>query len=51
MPPALQPLGLLAILGLILLLGGCATEQEDRAFFHTGWIRPESGAHTRMMSR
>jgi len=38
----------LAALALALLLGGCATESDDRAFFNGGWVHPEAGANQRM---
>ena len=38
----------LAALALALFLAGCATDAEDRAFFNTGWIKPEAGANRRM---
>ena len=41
----------LAVLLLLVVLTGCASEDEDRAFFHTGWIRPEAGANTRLNAR
>ena len=31
---------LLLLLALCLLLGGCSTDYEDRAFFETGWRHP-----------
>ena len=38
----------LALLTLALLLAGCAKDDEDRAFFNEGWIKPEEGANRRM---
>ena len=38
----------LAALALALLLAGCATDNEDRAFFNDGWLKPEEGANRRM---
>ena len=38
----------LALLAVALLLGGCATDSDDRAFFNTGWLKPEDGANRRM---
>ena len=38
----------LAALTLALLLAGCATDNEDRAFFNEGWVKPEEGANRRM---
>ena len=38
----------LAALALALLLAGCATDNEDRAFFNDGWIHPDEGANRRM---
>ena len=38
----------LALLALGLLLAGCAKDNEDRAFFEQGWIKPEAGANERM---
>ena len=37
-----------AALALALLLAGCSTDNEDRAFFEQGWIKPEAGANQRM---
>jgi hypothetical protein len=33
---------------LIVLLGGCASDPEDRAFFNRGWILPEKGSDQRI---
>ena len=38
----------LAALALALLLCGCSTDNDDRAFFEQGWIKPEAGANQRM---
>ncbi len=38
----------LALLAVALLLGGCATDSDDRAFFNTGWVKPEDGANRRI---
>ena len=38
----------LAALTFALLLTGCATDNEDRAFFNDGWLRPDEGANRRM---
>ena len=38
----------LAALALALLLAGCATDNEDRAFFNDGWMKPEEAANRRM---
>lgn len=38
---------MLLLLSLTLLLGGCATNAEDKAFFETGWLRP-GGNEARM---
>ena len=38
----------LVTLTLGLLFAGCATEYDDRAFFNTGWVKPEEGANRRM---
>ena len=42
-----------ALLALLFLafLTGCATDDADRAFYNTGWIRPEAGANARMNAR
>lgn len=34
-----------------LLLAGCATSAEDRAFFNDGWLHPEKGAEKRLQTR
>jgi hypothetical protein len=36
---------------LVLILAGCATDEDDRAFFQTGWLRPEKGAEQRLDTR
>ena len=33
---------------LIVLLAGCASDAEDRAFFNRGWMAPEKGAEARL---
>gem|GEM_PF-2491326 len=33
---------------LIVLLAGCASDPEDRAFFNRGWMSPEKGADERL---
>ena len=38
----------LALLSLTLLLAGCAKDNDDRAFFERGWLKPEQGADQRM---
>ena len=38
----------LAALALALLLAGCAKDNEDRAFFNDGWMKPEEAANRRM---
>jgi hypothetical protein len=38
----------LALLTLALLLAGCATDNEDRAFFNEGWLNPDEAANRRM---
>lgn len=38
----------LAALGLALILCGCAKDNEDRAFFNEGWVKPQEGADRRM---
>ena len=38
----------LALLAVALLLAGCAKDSDDRAFFNSGWIKPEEGANRRM---
>jgi len=38
----------LAAFALALTLGGCATDNEDRAFFDEGWLKPEEGATRRL---
>ena len=37
---ALSLLLLFATLTSMLLLGGCATDSDDKAFFETGWKHP-----------
>ena len=39
---------ILLLVSLSLLLGSCATDPEDKAFFETGW-RPPGENETRMM--
>jgi len=39
---------LLLLLSLTFLLGGCASDPEDKAFFETGWRHPGDN-ETRMM--
>ena len=39
---------LLLALACLLLLGGCAVNEEDRSFFQDGWRHPEQGAEKRM---
>jgi len=34
----------------LLLLAGCASSLEDRAFFQKGWVHPEEAAEKRMNS-
>lgn len=36
----MKALFLLLLLASTLLLGGCATDPEDKAFFETGWRHP-----------
>lgn len=36
----MKTLSLLLLLTVSLLLGGCANNAEDRAFFETGWRHP-----------
>lgn len=38
----------LAALTFALLLTGCATDNEDRAFFNDGWLHPDEAANRRM---
>ena len=38
----------LAALILALLFAGCAKDNEDRAFFNDGWMKPEQAANRRM---
>ncbi len=38
----------LALLAVALFLAGCAKDNDDRAFFNSGWIKPEEGANRRM---
>ena len=38
----------LAALPLALLLAGCASDNEDRAFFNDGWLHPDEAANRRM---
>lgn len=38
----------LALLAVALCLGGCSTDSDDRAFFNSGWLKPEDGANRRM---
>lgn len=40
-----------ALLLLLPLLGGCVSDAEDRAFFSSGWLRPERGADERLDRR
>jgi hypothetical protein len=45
----MSPIGLIAgALVVAMLLTGCATNEEDRAFFQDGWRHPEQGAEKRM---
>ena len=37
-----------AVIALTLFLAGCAKDNDDRAFFEQGWIKPEAGANQRM---
>ena len=37
-----------ALLAVVLFLGGCAKDNDDRAFFNSGWIKPEDGSNRRM---
>jgi hypothetical protein len=41
----------LFVLMFLVLLTGCASDERDRAFFDTGWIRPEAGAERRLNAR
>ena len=38
----------LAALTFALLLAGCASDNEDRAFFNDGWLHPDEAANSRM---
>jgi len=38
----------LAALAVALVFGGCAKDNEDRAFFNEGWVNPEEGATRRL---
>ena len=42
---------LLLVLSSLALLAGCAADEEDRAFFERGWVRPEAGADERLQLR
>jgi hypothetical protein len=33
------------------LFAGCTSDAEDRAFFNSGWVRPERGADERLSRR
>jgi hypothetical protein len=39
---------MLAALALALFLAGCAKDNEDRAFFNEGWVKPDQAANRRM---
>jgi hypothetical protein len=39
-----------AACAIAMLLMGCASNAEDRAFFQEGWRHPEQGAEKRMNS-
>jgi hypothetical protein len=45
----LHGVGHLLAVSFLVLLGGCASDAEDRAFFNRGWMKPEAGANQRMM--
>ena len=34
---------------LLMLLAGCSSDEEDKAFYNSGWFQPEKGANERMM--
>jgi hypothetical protein len=36
---------------LCALLGGCATDEDDRKFFNGGWMHPEKSAEERLYQR
>jgi len=36
------------VVSLIVLLAGCASDPEDRAFYNRGWLLPEKGADERL---
>ena len=45
----LSRLGQLFAVLFVLLFAGCADNAEDRAFFNSGWVKPEAGAKERML--
>lgn len=45
----LSRLGKLFAVSFVLLFAGCADNAEDRAFFNSGWVKPEAGAKERML--
>jgi hypothetical protein len=47
-PVIRKAIRLLSMCATGLVLSGCASNPEDRAFFNTGWVNPEKGAEERM---